>query len=438
MPEEIRKQIQKAALTSDARISATQDTPVFSVPPQVLTQEQVAEYNAIKETHPDTIVLYQMGDSFEMYGEDAKIAASVLGLDLTSRIILDVWQVEMCGIPSQKFKEYVEKLEESHTITLALYDPKEGKHKLGTLGAINAPAREEVSAPKNELTVRELYDHYAPIIKNLVLEDAAYQNACRNSDQQTARLEGNEAVKRAANTLIADMTFQKLYSDHAAFHNQLHQEIVSETYSILSQPKQEQAVENDNDLSYGPEFMYRRLSVLKSDCEYFLGAGGRHERHLSEGGSIEKQIAKMRELYNALPEKPEWLTVEDIDRYEQRMIAPEVGKEWAVSPVTLYRDILAMVDREINRGGWVYEQLRDRSNDYDTAKEALESELYAYVKHVASGYPDIMAAYHTLPKFREWLIEDLMERNYQDVSLDQRDAPDRHSNDAYADVLWVV
>ena len=52
------------------------------------------------------------------------------------------------------------------------------------------------------------------------------------------------------------------------------------------------------------------------------------------------------------------------------------------------------------------------------------------MKHVATGYPDIMAAYHTLPRFREWLIEDLMERNYQDVSLDQRDAPDRHSKDA--------
>ena len=134
--------------------------------------------------------------------------------------------------------------------------------------------------------------------------------------------------------------------------------------------------------------MYRRLSVLKSDCEYFLGAGGRNEKHLSEGGSIEKQIAKMRELYDAVPDKTEWLTAEDINRYEQRMTAPEQGMEWAVSPVTLYRDLLEMTDREINRGGWLYEQLRDRSSDYDTAKEALEMELYAYVKHVATGYPE--------------------------------------------------
>ncbi len=50
------------------------------------------------------------------------------------------------------------------------------------------------------------------------------------------------------------------------------------------------------------------------------------------------------------------------------MTAPEQGIEWAVSPVTLYRDLLEMTDREINRGGWLYEQLRDRPNDVGTDK----------------------------------------------------------------------
>ncbi len=291
-------------------------------------------------------------------------------------------------------------------------------------------ASAENSALGDNPTVRQIYEHYAPMVKNLVLADTAYQNACANSDRDLARLEGNEAIKRAV-LAINDTLLLKQYYDNSAFHDRIHQEIISETYTVLSQPQPEQAAES-GDQSYGPEFMYRRLNALKSDCEYFLGAGGRNEKHLSEGGSVEKQIAKMRELYDAVPDKPEWLTAEDIDRYEQRMTAPEQGIAWAVNPVTLYRELLEMTDREINRGGWLYEQLRDRSNDYDTAKESLETELYAYVKHVATGYPDIMAAYHTLPRFREWLIEDLIERNYQDVSLDQRDAPDRHSKDADA------
>ena len=69
------------------------------------------------------------------------------------------------------------------------------------------------------------------------------------------------------------------------------------------------------------EESYQLLSRLKVDCDYFLGAGGRAEKHLW-AGNVREQIAKMRELYAALPEKPEWLTSEDIDRYAQRMEPP--------------------------------------------------------------------------------------------------------------------
>lgn len=46
---------------------------------------------------------------------------------------------------------------------------------------------------------------------------------------------------------------------------------------------------------------YRLLSRLKADCDYYLGAGGRAEKHLW-AGSVEAQIAKMRELYDVLSE----------------------------------------------------------------------------------------------------------------------------------------
>ena len=81
---------------------------------------------------------------------------------------------------------------------------------------------------------------------------------------------------------------------------------------------------------------YRLLDRLRADCDYYLDSGGRAEKHLW-AGSVEKQIAKMRELYTALPEKPEWLSEQDIDRYEQQMtVSPEkendeiLGKEISV------------------------------------------------------------------------------------------------------------
>ena len=69
-------------------------------------------------------------------------------------------------------------------------------------------------------------------------------------------------------------------------------------------------LENDPD--------YRLLGRLRADCEYFLGAGNRAEKHLW-AGSVYAQIVKMRELYDALPQKPEWLTKEMIDDYAERM-----------------------------------------------------------------------------------------------------------------------
>lgn len=68
------------------------------------------------------------------------------------------------------------------------------------------------------------------------------------------------------------------------------------------------------------EFYYRLLSRLQADCEYYIEHP--HERHLW-AGSVEDQIAKMRELYNLFTddEKPEWISLEEIQNYEDIMIS---------------------------------------------------------------------------------------------------------------------
>lgn len=58
---------------------------------------------------------------------------------------------------------------------------------------------------------------------------------------------------------------------------------------------------------------------MQSDCEYYLGNGNRNPKVLWAEDE-EMQIAKMRELYNKLNPKPEWITLEDIDNYEYAMI----------------------------------------------------------------------------------------------------------------------
>ena len=66
------------------------------------------------------------------------------------------------------------------------------------------------------------------------------------------------------------------------------------------------------------KFNYMLLGRLKSDCEYYLGYGGRNAKSLWAHDE-QAQIDKMRELYGLLQIKPEWLTMDKIDEYAARM-----------------------------------------------------------------------------------------------------------------------
>ena len=84
---------------------------------------------------------------------------------------------------------------------------------------------------------------------------------------------------------------------------------------VVSQTEQQDEVQPFSD-------QYRLLDRLCADCEYFLGAGQRAEKHLW-AGSVDAQIEKMRELYAQLPEKPDWISPDAINAYARRMAAPE-------------------------------------------------------------------------------------------------------------------
>ena len=67
------------------------------------------------------------------------------------------------------------------------------------------------------------------------------------------------------------------------------------------------------------QFNYQLLGRLQQDCEYYLGFGNRNKKRLWAGNEIE-QIQKMKELYSGFLEKPLWITLEDIARYEAAMV----------------------------------------------------------------------------------------------------------------------
>ena len=386
---------------------------------QTFSASPVLDYNSIKEMHPDDIVLYQVGDFFEIYGEDAKQAASLLDMNLTTRNIPGAGRVEMCGLPSHILEMYVEKLRDKYDVTIAEAPDFRGEYHIYTLRSVDHEAEAAINAYEAEFgadgtrvfrdpaaeqvqpTVQERLEHYRPVVMAAVSEDTAYRNACGHSDRENAEIECNAAVRRAVLN-SKDMELIRLFSDVPEFRNHLHQEVFEGTYERLHdllrplsqddiddalrawngnieskhavvrymqqhgreketaawlareyggkegnnlfivragspetaeltwskvQRRIAQLIREDqffteqekSVLEHNPD--YRLLDRLRADCEYFLGAGNRAEKHLW-AGSVYAQIVKMRELYDALPQKPEWLTKEAIDDYADRM-APQ-------------------------------------------------------------------------------------------------------------------
>ena len=207
-------------------------------------------YNAIKEAHPDNIVLFQVGDFFEMYGEDAKQAAELLDMNLTTRNIPGAGRVEMCGVPSHNLEMYVEKLRDKYDVTIAEAPDFRGERHIYTLRSIDHEAEAAINAYEAEFgadgtrvfrdsaaeqvqpTVQERLEHYRPVVMAAVSEDTAYRNACGHSDRENAEIECNAAVRRAVLN-SKDMELIRLFSDVPEFRNHLHQEVFEGTYERL-------------------------------------------------------------------------------------------------------------------------------------------------------------------------------------------------------------
>ena len=132
---------------------------------------------------------------------------------------------------------------------------------------------------------------------------------------------------------------------------------------------------------------YRLLDRLRTDCEYFLGYGQRYEGHLW-AGNVRDQIAKMRELYEAVPEKPEWLTEEMIDSYADRMAPPYqvVAYHHFENGFDDKLDYQTLAEAEKAAQGYVDGTMEDDGFKYDGAA-VYDQQERKYVR-IYGDYPD--------------------------------------------------
>ncbi len=68
------------------------------------------QYASIKHQYPDTLLLFQVGDFYELFFDDAKKAAAFLGIALTKRGHVHGAPIPLCGVPVHALDHYLTKL----------------------------------------------------------------------------------------------------------------------------------------------------------------------------------------------------------------------------------------------------------------------------------------------------------------------------------------
>ena len=308
MPQAVREEIQRIADTSEMTISVTQDAPVFAVPPRVQEPPQKEEP---ADPYPELAaqVLRFVGefDGSRMgYGEDDAQA-----LENIAQQLHDPVQREEIRRLLQSFLDHADPEEEiAVDITLCMEQIGELPLALTQDQALLEQAKELI-----DQFCQEEYDSYADF-SDLGNVGIAYTTV---TDQEIPIQVNVDLVNYRVERYLDGQFLERRQYDSlgAMIQNELIDLTFDDLISVSEEELESIGVSQDD---------YRLLSRLKADCDYYLGAGGRAEKHLW-AGSVEAQIAKMRELYDVLSEKPEWLTEQDIDRYESQMTdGPELSQ----------------------------------------------------------------------------------------------------------------
>ncbi|WP_093066357.1 DNA mismatch repair protein MutS [Sphingomonas sp. OV641] len=100
----------------------------------------MAQYLALKEEAGDCLLFYRMGDFFELFFEDARIASGVLDIALTARGEHAGVKIPMCGVPVHSATAYLQRLiKAGHRVAIAeqTESPEEARKARGSKALVN-------------------------------------------------------------------------------------------------------------------------------------------------------------------------------------------------------------------------------------------------------------------------------------------------------------
>ena len=172
----------------------------------------MAQYLALKAEAEGCLLFYRMGDFFELFFEDARAAAGVLDIALTSRGEHDGVPIPMCGVPVHAAEGYLARLiRAGHRVAIAeqVETPEEAKRRGGSKALV---AREIVRfVTAGTLTEETLLDPRSAnvLVAIAPLRDGVGVAAC---DISTGRVELEECISEALGAVLARIGASEIVS----------------------------------------------------------------------------------------------------------------------------------------------------------------------------------------------------------------------------------
>ena len=108
-----------------------------------------ATYYRIKELAPDELVLFQRGDFYELYDEDAQAASELAQLTITTRDFPGVGSISMAGFPYYALEQYTELLRDKYDLAVASTD-ENGTYEVRHILSIDHEAAQAIDAHEAE------------------------------------------------------------------------------------------------------------------------------------------------------------------------------------------------------------------------------------------------------------------------------------------------
>ncbi|MBD5131727.1 MAG: DNA mismatch repair protein MutS [Clostridiales bacterium] len=218
------------------------------------------QYKQIKAEHPDTVLMFRLGDFYEMFFEDAVTVSRELDLTLTGRACGNNERAPMCGVPYHSVQTYISRLiKKGYKVAICdqMQDPSEAKGlvdrdvtRIITGGTVTDP--DSLSDDKNnylmslylddtgvgavwtDITTSETYNHFIPcpvkvklndlllrikpseiicngkmLAESVELSAVKYGSVCNMSQYDDAMYE-LEVARRALSTVMSEKELKEL------------------------------------------------------------------------------------------------------------------------------------------------------------------------------------------------------------------------------------